>query len=106
MGEPPWGDRGMDAGQGRQSGERSNTGTAADAGMRHGAQGQAAEAAGRQVQVTSMWVVLRTSRGGRERVQDKGLMATNSTDGVAAGFRGGEKISKKLVDTGGLGGVV
>ena len=43
-------------------------GTAADAGMRRGVQGQAAEAGG-CVRATPRWAALRTGRGGGERVK-------------------------------------
>ena len=49
--------------------ERTGTGTAADAVMRSGEPGQAAEASGRRVRSVTRWAALRTGRGGGERVK-------------------------------------
>ena len=65
----PGDDRNLGARQCQQRGEQNGTVTAADAGMRRGAQGQAAEAGGRRVQTASRWAALRTNRGGGERVK-------------------------------------
>ena len=63
---------------------------AADAGMRSGAQRQASEAGGRQVQVTSTsgWAELSTGRGGGERVKLRGFQRGKSMDGEEVGNRG------------------
>ena len=67
--KPPGGYMDMGAGRGQKRGERTGTGTAADTGLRRGAQGRAAEADGRQVRATSRWAALRTGRGVGERVK-------------------------------------
>ena len=58
-------------------GERTGTGTAAEAVTRRGAQGRAAEADGRQVRVSSRWAVLCTRRGGGERVKIERTLKIN-----------------------------
>ena len=67
MKNPPRADRDLGAGQGRQRGERTGTGTAEDVGTWRGAQGRAVEAGGWWVRETPRWVALRTRRGGGER---------------------------------------
>ena len=52
--------------------------TAADAGMRRGAQVRAAEAGGCRVWVTYRWAALRTWRGGGERVKNESESTMNS----------------------------
>ena len=54
---------------------------AADAGKRCRAQIQAEEAGGWQVQATSRWTAICSGRGGGDKVQDRGAMTINATDG-------------------------
>ena len=52
--------------KGGKGGERTSTGTTADAGMWRGDQGRAAEAGGWRVRTTNRWAALHTGRGGKE----------------------------------------
>ena len=52
-----------------------------------------------------MWKVLHTRRGSGGQVQDRGSTRRNNTHGGVIGQRGTLKISRKLVDTGGAGGL-
>ena len=63
--------------------------TAADAGTRTGAQGQAAETVRWQVRATSCWAALRTGRGGGERVKNERASTMNGY-GWGGGRRQGE----------------
>ena len=65
----PGADRDLGVGRGPQRGERTGTGTVADAGTRHGAQGRVAEVVGRRRWDTSRWAAICTRRGGGERVK-------------------------------------
>ena len=50
-------------------------------------QRRVAEAGGRRVQAMSRWLALCAGIGGGERVQERGDMETNATDGGAVGYR-------------------
>ena len=58
--------------------------TEADSGMWRGAQIRVVETGGWCVQATSRWTELRSGRGGGDRVQERGDVATNTTDRGAA----------------------
>ena len=51
------------------------------------------------------WTAFRAGRGGGERVQEKGAMTLNANNGGGGRIEGKKKISRKLVETGGAGGL-
>ena len=88
---------------GVKGGGKQSWNTAADAGTWRGAQRRAAEAGWWRVRVVSMWTALCNGRGGGERVQDRGAVTKNSTDGRGGRIEGETKRSIKPVETGGAG---